>query len=249
MTATSKTTCICRKSACGNACMSASLPGGQFSKDLKIGLVLSQFYKELFQPLGTSISIAQCNRYEICDGIAAKRQQIEQNFVLTGIGMSSVAWRNPLPPNSPNCARSLWIWRDDSKLREQMLQEAHPGFESLSLLSVHRVLSLSKIFTSYREPRPKTNEYLYGKRSISSPNVRDFHCQPSSIAMVRPCLPSQYAARVIQTVDGSRRRKRPRKSWRGQHQGLDRPGIGVADAHHRRQQSMIDHCSGKPSQT
>ena len=61
----------------------------------------------------------------------------------------------------------------------------------------------------------KTNEYGSGTpRSISAPEVMNFHCQPSNVAsyMVRPYLQSRSAAKIIlrETVDRRHRSRRPR---------------------------------------
>ena len=46
----------------------------------------------------------------------------------------------------------------------------------------------------HTESIKRTN--MYSNRSLSSPDVRSFYCQPSQVIMVGPCLPSWYAAEI-----------------------------------------------------
>ena len=71
-------------------------------------------------------------------------------------------------------------------------------------------------FTYHTENKKQTN--MHDNRSISSPDVRSFYCQPSSVARYHGsdvCHRNTLPKIILQgTVDGRRRRGRPSKSWK-----------------------------------
>ena len=87
---------------------------------------------------------------------------------------------------------------------------------------------------------------MYGNRSLSSLDVRSFYCQPPSVASYHGsavCIDTLPIIILQGTVDGSRRRGRPRKSLKDNISGMDRPVYVVIVAHCEQQRLLESHRS------
>ena len=92
----------------------------------------------------------------------------------------------------------------------------------------------------------KRNKYIWS-RSISSPDVRNFCCLPSSIvsyhgsalSAVNDTLPKI----ILHVRNGSLCRRRPRKPQKDNTKNVDRPVIVVVAAHRTRQNPIGNHHS------